>query len=88
VSLLFYYYDALLSYERKLFEGDDASCPIIEDFYHLSDTIGRCVAFSYNLDEEEFIVGKVLDILPDGSLLLKVEGDLLSFNSGEVIYLF
>jgi len=83
-----YYYDALLSYERRFFEEDAASCPIIEDFYHLSDTIGRCVAFSYNLDEEEFIVGKVHDILPDGSLLLKVEGDLLSFNSGEVIYLF
>ena len=82
-----YYYDALLFYERKYFEEVEASCPIIEDFYKLSDTLGRCVAFSYNLDEDDYIVGEALDILPDGSLLLKVEEDELSLNSGEIVYL-
>ena len=33
-------------------------------------------------------MGKVLDILPDGSLLLEVEGAELPLNSGEIVYLF
>ena len=82
-----HYYESLLSYERENLEENTTSCPIIEDFYRFSDTIGRCVAFSYNLDEDEYIVGKALDILPDGSILLKVDGEKLSFNSGEIIYL-
>jgi len=60
---------------------------IIKDFKLYSDTLGRCVYYHYNTEEEDGICGKVLDIGLKGEEILDTEEGIQSFSSGEVIYL-
>ena len=83
-----FYLGFLRFYERKILEEEVVENVIIEDFRKFSDTLGRCVYYSYNLDSEEGIVGKVIDMTQEGGLLLKTENQILTFFSGEVIYIY
>ncbi len=82
-----HYLGFLRFYERKLIYEENVKNIIVEDFKRFSDTIGRCVYYHYNTEEEDGIYGKVLDIGSKGELILETEEGIQSFSSGEVIYL-
>lgn len=84
-----YYFGFLRVYEKKILEEQNIPNLIIKDFKNFSDTIGRCVAYSYNLDKESIIIGKVIDITEKGSILLETQDfpeKILEFSSGEILY--
>lgn len=85
-----YYFGFLRFYERKILEEEKINNLIIEDFKKFSDTIGRCVVYTYNLDREEnLIIGNVLDITEKGSLLIEdnFSQEILEIFSGEIFYI-
>ena len=61
---------------------------ILSHYKGFCDSIGRCVAYGYNLDRGDYIVGRVIDISSKGELVLKTAKGSLIFSSGEIIYLF
>jgi len=84
-----YYFGFLRFYERKILEEEKINNLIIKDFKEFSDTIGRCIVYTYNFDKEEnLIVGKVLDITEKGSLLIEDSfyQEILEIFSGEIFY--
>jgi len=84
-----YYFGFLRFYERKKLEEEEILNLIVEDFKKFSDTIGKCVVYSYNFDvEENLLVGKVLDITEKGTLLIKdnFSEEVLEIFSGEIYY--
>ncbi len=82
-----FYYEDLLVYEKAFLAEEERECAILNDFYRFSDSLGQCVAFAYNLDQDEPIIGKVVGVTETGSLLLETPEGLLEFNAGEIIYL-
>jgi BirA family biotin operon repressor/biotin-[acetyl-CoA-carboxylase] ligase len=85
-----YYFGFLRFYERKKLEEENLTNLIVEDFKLFSDTIGRCVIYTHNLDEEEILaIGKVLDITEKGTLLIKDTSskEILEIFSGEIFYI-
>lgn len=85
-----YYFGFLRFYERKKLEEEVVTNLIIEDFKKFSDTIKRCVIYSYNLDKEEnLLIGTVLDITEKGTLLIKesFSQEILEVSSGEIFYI-
>ncbi len=90
VYWLRHYFGFLRFYERKKLEEENISNLIIKDFKHFSDTIGRCIVYSYNLDiEENLVVGEVLDITERGALLIKndLSEEVWEVSSGEIFYI-
>lgn len=91
VYWLRYYFGFLRFFEKCFLEEKPVYNLIIEDFKKFSDTLGRCVAFSYNFDKEDFLLGYVLDLTEKGSLLLQILDSnppfVLEVFSGELIYL-
>lgn len=86
-----YYFGFLRFYESKLLQEEKIENLIIEDFKKYSDTIGKCIAFSYNFEEErEIFVGKALDITEKGELLIEDSFSKETFviSSGEIFYLW
>lgn len=83
------YYQKLEEYERKLLEEEPCENPLIEELKRYSDTLGRCVYYSYNLDHPESgVFGEAVNFTQEGGLLLKTtQGELLEVASGEIIYL-
>jgi len=85
-----YYFGFLRFYERKRLEEENIVNLILEDFKIFSDTIGRCVIYTHNLDKEELlIIGKVLDITEKGTLLIEDTSSKEIFEafSGEIFYI-
>uniref|UniRef100_A0A7V5XGG7 Biotin--[acetyl-CoA-carboxylase] ligase n=1 Tax=Thermodesulfobacterium geofontis TaxID=1295609 RepID=A0A7V5XGG7_9BACT len=85
-----YYFGFLRFYERKKLEEENIVNLIVEDFKIFSDTIGRCVIYTHNLDKEELlIIGKVLDITEKGTLLMEDNSSKEIFEafSGEIFYI-
>lgn len=85
-----YYFGFLRFYERKKLDEENVDNLIVEDFKKFSDTIGRCVIYTYNLDEEEnLIVGRVLDVTEKGLILMEdiFSGEILEIFSGEIFYI-
>lgn len=86
ISNLNYYYYLLWEYERN--SDEEAPNPILKEFRLYSDTLGRCVYYSYNLDlEEEGIIGIAKELTPKGGLLLQGEEGEIEVYSGEILYL-
>ncbi len=85
-----YYFGFLRHYERCNLEEIFIKNAIIEDYKKFSDTAGRCVAFSYNLEDNDVIIGKAIDITDKGSLLIKSwnSSKILEAFSGEIIYVY
>ncbi|MBX6422200.1 biotin--[acetyl-CoA-carboxylase] ligase [Thermosulfurimonas sp. F29] len=84
-----YYYGLLRELESSLAPGEDLpENPLVRDFLELSDTPGRCVAWARDLDRDPPLLGRAEGVLPDGSLLLRTGGDLLTLETGEIIYLY
>lgn len=85
-----HYFGFLRVYEKMILAQQNIPNLIIKDFKNFSDTIGKCVIYSYNLDNEEIIIGKVIDITEKGNLLLEIFDpfrEVLEFSSGEILYL-
>lgn len=82
-----YYLGYLRFYEKAVLEEEKINNLIIQEFKKFSDTIGRCVYYSYNLDSKNGIIGKAINIDEKGSLIIKTENQILSVNSGEIVYL-
>ncbi len=85
-----HYFGFLRIYEKVILEQQSIYNVIIKDFKNFSDTIGKCVAYSYNLENEDIIVGKVVDITERGGLLLETQDfpkEVLEIFSGEILYL-
>lgn len=82
-----YYYQLLWHFEKN--PADDLSQnPIIHDMKNFSDTLNRCVYYSYNLDiPESGIFGIAKDFTARGGLLLQTNEALLEVYSGELIYI-
>lgn len=82
-----YYYHLLWCLEKDV-ERLKNDNPIIKDMRTFSDTLNRCVYYSYNLDlPESGIFGVARDFTELGGLLLETEEALLELYSGEIIYL-
>jgi BirA family biotin operon repressor/biotin-[acetyl-CoA-carboxylase] ligase len=85
-----HYFGFLRFYERKKLEEENLANLIVKDFKIFSDTIGRCVIYTHNLDREEILaIGKVLDITERGTLLIKDTSskEILEIFSGEIFYI-
>ena len=90
-SLIFWlqsYFGYLRFYESNLLKEDFKENAILKDFKVLSDTLGRCVAYSYNLESEDYLIGKAVGVTEKGELILDVNGEHVFLKTGEVIYLF
>lgn len=62
--------------------------PIISDMKNFSDTLNRCVYYSYNLDiPDNGVFGVTKDFTARGGLLLQTDEALLELYAGEIIYL-
>ncbi|WP_038056120.1 biotin--[acetyl-CoA-carboxylase] ligase [Thermodesulfobacterium hydrogeniphilum] len=85
-----YYFGFLRFYERNILDEKEVKNIIIENYKKFSDTLKRCIAFSYNLDKaEEVLIGEVIDITNKGSLLINLENsEIVEVSSGEIIYLW
>jgi len=86
-----YYFGFLRFYERKKLEEEEITNLIIEDFKKFSDTLGKCILYSYNIAKEEnIIIGKVLEITEKGTLLINttdLEEETFEISSGEIFYI-
>lgn len=86
-----YYFGFLRFYEKCILDEIYVPNLIIEDFKRFSDSLGRCVAFSYNFDKEDFIIARALDITKRGSLILELSeidsSHIIEVSAGELIYL-
>ena len=83
-----YYYGLFRDLEAELSPHEEVpENELVRDFRKYADTLGRCVAWAGNLDQEEPLIAYAQDLLPDGSLLLKTEEGPLPVNFGEIIYL-
>ncbi|MCS7200223.1 MAG: biotin--[acetyl-CoA-carboxylase] ligase [Caldimicrobium sp.] len=89
IPILNYYYKALWEYERRLLidEKGDPPNPIIEDFLKYSDTLQRCIYYSYNLDEEVGLFGFAKNISPKGGLIIVTPQEEIEVTTGEIIYI-
>jgi BirA family biotin operon repressor/biotin-[acetyl-CoA-carboxylase] ligase len=87
IHWLRFYLGFIRFYDQRLLQEENEKNLIVEEFKLYSDTIGRCVYYHYNTEEEDGIYGKVLDIGLKGELILDTEEGIQSFSSGEVIYL-
>ncbi len=87
-----FYYSELQNWERQHLEEyprkENCENSLRKDFKIFSDTLGKCVYYSYNLEEKEGIIGKVIDLSEKGALLLDTGEVFLELKEGEIIYLF
>ncbi len=81
------YYQILWTLDLDLYYGEALSNPIIEDFKKYSDTLGRCIYYHYNVEEEGGLIGRAISLDPKGALLLESEGEIIKVNTGEILYL-
>lgn len=92
VYWLRYYFGFLRFYEKCILNEIYVPNLIIEDFKSFSDSLGRCVAFSYNFDREDFIIAYTLNITEKGSLILELSeidsSHIVEVSTGEIIYLY
>ncbi len=87
IGLLHYEENRMLALDHKLDESNKDHL-LIHTWRKLSDTIGRQVNFGFNVMENPLYCAEVIDIAPDGSLLMKLsDGRLIRENSGEIDYL-
>ena len=62
--------------------------PLVENWLSLSDTVGRRVRFGYDVQQKPLFDGVVADIGCCGNLSIRLDdGNLISQNSGEIVYL-
>lgn len=87
LSWINYYYQLLWQFEQRA-DDENKSNPIIQDLKRFSDTLNRCVYYSFNLDTPESgEYGFTRDFTDKGGLLIQTEEALLELYSGEIIYL-
>ncbi|MFN3504596.1 MAG: biotin--[acetyl-CoA-carboxylase] ligase [Caldimicrobium sp.] len=83
-----YYYKMLWDYEKKHIPEHSDKNPLIEDLKAYSDTLGKCVYYSYNLEApEEGIFGIAIDFTEKGALIISTKESLIEVSSGEIIYI-
>ncbi len=61
---------------------------LFKEYLKFCDTIGRCVYFNYNIEEEGGLFGMVKDIKPSGEIVIEGKEGAMCFSSGEILYLF
>ncbi|MFN3406171.1 MAG: biotin--[acetyl-CoA-carboxylase] ligase [Caldimicrobium sp.] len=83
-----YYYKMLWEYEKNLLKEKPENNRLIEEFKAYSDTLGKCIYYSYNLDiPEEGIFGIATDFTEKGALIINTIDGHIEVSSGEIIYL-
>jgi len=87
IHWLRYYFGFLRWFEQKHLEEEHLPNLIIEDFKNFSDTLGRCVAYGYNIDRDDYLIAQAIDITSSGKLVLISEEGPIEVSTGEILYL-
>lgn len=82
-----FYYKKLWDRDLFVYYGEGPSQFIIEEFKRYSDTLGRCVYYHYNTDEEGGLIARALDLDSKGALILERNGEIFKVTTGEILYL-
>lgn len=82
-----YYYKMLWTFDLESFYEEGLVNPVIEEFKKYTDTLGKCVYYNYNVEEEGGLIAKAIDIDPEGALILEREDEIFKVTSGEILYL-
>lgn len=86
-GLIHLHEEQAMAWERDGRQGDLLN-PVVEVWKELSDSPGRLVVYGYDVVREPMYRATVLGIDKSGGLVMKLEsGEIVTENSGEIIYL-